>query len=431
MSSAAEVERSPWRDASFCRRMLACVFIGFTSGLPLYTLLSLVPVWLRSEHVDLKSISMVSLTQMPYLLKFLWAPLADRYALTSLGRRRSWMLLSQSGLLLCMAQLGYLDPQQDLEVILRLATVIAVFGATQDIAIDAYRREILHQEEFGVGNAVFVNAYRIAGLVPGSFALVLADHIPWTAVFVVNALFLLPGMAFALVAREPVEAASPRTLLESVIKPFKEFIGRQGWRAALFMLAFVVFYKLGDSMATALATTFYLDMGFTKSQIGIIAKNAGLWPSVIGSLVGGVWMIKLGINRALWLFGAVQLLSILGFALLSSMPGNTVALALVIAFEAVGVGLGATALVAYMSRSTHPAYAAFQFALFTALASVPRVLFSAKAGTLVEALGWFDYFLLCALLGIPGMLLLFKVAPWNGDRMATPAATSSSAGTGR
>jgi len=408
--------------------MLICVFTGFTSGLPLYTLISLVPAWLRSAHVDLKSIGLFSLIQLPYIWKFLWAPLADRYGWPALGRRRSWMLGAQIALLAGIATLGLREPTEELWSIAAYAFIIAVFGATQDIALDAYRREILHDAEFGIGNAIHVNAYRIAGLVPGSLALVLADHLPWSLVYVVTALFMLPGIALTLVVREPAVAGTPRTLAASIVEPFREFIARSGREAALLILAFVFLYKLGDSMATALATPFYLDMGFTKSQIGVIAKNAGLWPSVAGSLLGGLWMVKLGINRALWLFGLVQLLSILGFALLSGMPGNTTALALVIGFEAVGVGLGATALVAFISRATHPAYAATQFALFTSLAAVPRVLFNAGAGWLVDALGWFDYFLLCALLGIPGMLLLFKIAPWNGT---TAAATSSSAGTGR
>ena len=179
-------------------------------------------------------------------------------------------------------------------------------------------------------------------------------------------------------------------------------------------MAFIFFYKLGDSMATALATPFYLDMGFSKTEIGLIAKNAGLWPSVIGGLLGGIWMIKLGINRALWLFGIVQMLAILGFAWLATIGHDLPVLALVIGIEALGVGLGTAAFVAFIAHTTHPLYTATQFALFTSLAAVPRTFANAATGYLVDWLGWEAYFLFCFVIAIPGMLLLFKVAPWNG-----------------
>jgi PAT family beta-lactamase induction signal transducer AmpG len=216
-----------------------------------------------------------------------------------------------------------------------------------------------------------------------------------------------------LVSEPKLAGSAPKTLREAVVEPFHEFITRAGWRSALLILAFIFLYKLGDSMATALATPFYLDMGFSKSEIGLIAKNAGLWPSVIGGLVGGLWMVRLGINRALWLFGAVQLLAIFGFALLAQAGHDRAVLALVIGFEALGVGLGTAAFTAFIARTTHPLYTATQFALFTSLAAVPRTFFNAATGFMVEKLGWMNFFLVCALLAIPGMLLLFKVAPWN------------------
>ena len=177
-----------------------------------------------------------------------------------------------------IASLGGFSPQADLRVIVLLATLLAFLSATQDIALDAYRRELLSDHELGLGNAVHVNAYRIAGLVPGSLSLMLADLLPWSVVFIVTALFMLPGMAMTLLVQEPHRATPPRTLREAVVEPFHEFITRQGWKSALLILAFLLFYKLGDSMCTALATPFYLDMGFSKTQIGLIAKNAGLWP---------------------------------------------------------------------------------------------------------------------------------------------------------
>ena len=406
-----------WRQALFNRRMLICVCTGFSSGLPLYILLSLLPAWLRSEHVDLRAIGLFALVQFPYNWKFLWSPLLDRYALPAFGRRRGWMLLSQIALIVALPAFGALSPQIDLMAIALLATTVAFFSATQDIVLDAYRREILPDPELGLGNSIHVNAYRIAGLIPGSLSLILADILPWRSVFFITALFMLPGILMTLVVREPsVAGTKPRTLREAVVEPFREFMSRQGVRPALLMLTFMVLYKLGDSMATALATPFYLDMGFTKTEIGLIAKHAGLWPAVIGGLLGGLWMLKLGINRALWIFGVVQAISIPGFALLTAFPQDRIMLAVAIGFEALGVGLGTVAFVAFIARATHPLYTATQFALFTSLATAPRVLINSVTGALVEQVGWLHFFMICTLLALPGMLLLPKVAPWNGDK---------------
>ena len=410
---------SVWQQL-FTRRMLICGFTGFSSGLPLYLLFNLLPAWLRSEQVDLKTIGLFALIQFPYTWKFLWSPLLDRYVLPVLGRRRGWMLLTQLGLLLVIAAMGAFSPQNNLRSIAYIATILAFLSATQDIVLDAYRRELLADSELGLGNAVHVNAYRIAGLVPGSLSLILADSLPWSMVFIITALFMLPGMAMTLLVQEPHRATPPKTLREAVVEPFHEFITRQGWSSALLILAFLLFYKLGDSMCTALATPFYLDMGFSKTQIGLVAKNAGLWPAVIGGLLGGLWMVKIGINRALWLFGVVQVVSIFGFAWLASVGHHAeitavelAQLAIVIGLEAFGVGVGTAAFVAFIARSTHPAYTATQFALFTSLAAMPRTFANAATGWLVEVMGWTGFFLLCAVLALPGMVLLFKVAPWK------------------
>ena len=410
-----------WLGVLLTRKMLICIFTGFASGLPLYLLLNLLPAWLRSENVDLKTIGFFALIQFPYTWKFLWSPLLDRYAIPWLGRRRGWTLLMQIGLLLCIGLLGGLSPGTTIVPVLWLAGLVALFSATQDIALDAYRRELLGESELGLGNAVHVNAYRIAGLVPGSLSLILADILPWSQVFWITAAFMLPGMVMILLVSEPLASqAAPKTLRQAVVEPFHEFIGRAGVRGALLVLAFIFLYKLGDSLCTALATPFYLDMGFTKTDIGLIAKHAGLWPAVIGGLLGGLWMVRLGINRALWLFGVVQLVSIFGFAWLAWLGPHSVigldqrlALATVIGVEALGVGLGTAAFVAFIARATHPAYTATQFALFTSLAAVPRTVINASAGWLVENLGWLNFFLLCVVLAVPGMLLLFRVAPWN------------------
>jgi PAT family beta-lactamase induction signal transducer AmpG len=410
-----------WLAPLLTRNMLICVFTGFASGLPLYLLLNLLPAWLRTEGISLKAIGLFALIQFPYTWKFLWSPFLDRYALPWLGRRRGWMFVTQAALLALIAALGLFAPQVDLQLIALVAVLLAFVSATQDIVLDAYRRELLADVELGLGNSVHVNAYRIAGLVPGSLSLILADHLPWGQVFAITALFMLPGMAMTLLVAEPALAGRlPKTLREAVVEPFREFIGRAGWREAVLILAFIFLYKLGDSLCTALATPFYLDMGFAKSDIGLVAKHAGLWPAVFGGLLGGLWMVKLGINRALWLFGVVQVVSIFGFAWLAWLgPSAAIGaaqltqLALVIGFEAAGVGLGTAAFVAFIARATNPLYTATQFALFTSLAAVPRTVINASAGWLVEQMGWFGFFLLCAVLAVPGMLLLIKVAPWH------------------
>ncbi|WP_221064509.1 AmpG family muropeptide MFS transporter [Methylomagnum ishizawai] len=417
-------------EALFNRRILICVLTGFSSGLPLFILISLLSAWLREGGVDLKAIGLLALVQFPYIWKFLWAPLCDRYGL-GLGRRRTWMLATQLALLAAVPMFGWLSPRQDMIAITGLAVVVALFSATQDIAIDAFRREILRDEEQGLGNVVHVNAYKVAGLVPGSLSLILADHVSWEWVYSITALFMLPGIFLSLMVREPESSRrAPATLRAALVEPFHEFIGRKGWAGALTLLAFIFFYKLGDSMATALATPFYLDLGFSKTEIGMIAKHAGLWPNVAGGLLGGVWMVSLGTHRALWVFGALQAVVILGFAWLATAGHDPVGLAAVIGAEAFGVGLGTAAFVAYIAAATHPAYTATQFALFTSLAATPRTLANAFTGFLVEggdiklggtrlfhvdALGWERFFWLCFAAALPGMLLLFKVAPWRGE----------------
>ena len=403
------------RKILFNKHMLICILTGFSSGLPLYILISLLPAWLRSENVDLKVIGLFALIQLPFTWKFLWAPLFDRY-IPPLGRRRGWLFIWQTALILTIPGFGAFHPTLDLWTIAYLATLVAFFSASQDIVMDAYRRELLLDNELGLGNAIHVNAYKIAGLIPGSLSLILADHMPWDSVFIITALFMIPGITMTLFVSEPIlKNGTPKTLRAAVVEPFQEFISRNGIKSAVTVLAFIFFYKLGDSMATALATPFYLDMGFSKTEIGLVAKNAGLWPSVAGGLLGGVWMIKLGINRALWLFGVVQMCAILGFAWLATVGHSLPLLAIVIGIEALGVGLGTAAFVAFIAHTTHPNYTATQFALFTSLAAVPRTFANAATGYLVDSLGWMTFFLFCFFMAVPGMLLLLKVAPWNGQ----------------
>ena len=403
-----------FKQAIFNRRMLICIFTGFSSGLPLFILYQLVPGWLRSEGVSLTEIGLFSLIGIPYVWKFIWSPLMDRYSLPVMGRRRSWMLLTQILLLLSIAGFGFVDPIMNIWSVAYLAAAVAFFSASQDIVLDAYRRELLPDHELGLGNSIHVQAYRLSGLVPGSLAFILADHISWQAVFIIVAAFMLIGIILSLAIKELNTAElTPKTLKQAVVLPFKDFVNREGIKSALQILVFLFLYKLGDSMATALQTPFFIDLGFTKTEIGVVAKTASLIAMTIGITVGGLVMIKLSINRALWLFGFVQIISILGFAALAEIGHNTYALAMAMGFEYLGVGLGAAAFTAFIARATNPAFAATQFALFTALTALPRTFANATTGAIVEQIGWTNFYFMCTALAIPGMLMLFKVAPWR------------------
>lgn len=449
----AHEEHPGWR-AFFNTHMLICVFLGFTSGLPLFTLVYLVQAWLRSEGVNLKEIGLFALIQFPYTWKFIWAPLMDRY-IPRLpgwrpGRRRGWMLITQLLVAGAIAALGLVSPRDSIWTVAALTALVALFGASQDIVIDAYRRELLTDTQQGLGTAVHVNAYKIAALVPGSLALILSDHLPWTTVFIVTGAFMLPGIMMTLMVSEPeVHGAPPKNLRDAIVLPFREFILRDGWKGALFVLCFIFLYKLGDVMATTLSTSFFLDIGFSRTQIGVIAKTTAFGASLAGGIIGGIWLMKIGIGRGLWIFGILQMVSTLGFAWLAHLgpdsPGLTaiydfavftsgavtkllsfvgvgwtaqldprsVALALVYGFETFTTGLTMAAFTAYIASTTDPRYTATQFALFTSLASVPRTLASAASGYVVAEIGWFNYFLACTALALPGMLLLLRIAPWR------------------
>ncbi len=404
------------REAVLNRRMLICVFTGFASGLPFYVLIQLVPAWLRDSGVSLADIGLFALVGIPYTWKFLWAPLMDRWVPIPLGRRRGWMLVTQVALLGSIGLLGAWQPAQSTAAIAWLAFAVALFSATQDVALDAYRRELLPDPELGLGNALHIQAYRISGLVPGSLSLILADLLPWSSVFWITGAFMLLGMGLTLAVAEPrSELPAGHGLREAIVAPFAEYQGRRGWGGVLLVLGFMILYKLGDNMATALSTPFYLDLGFTKTEIGLVAKNAALWPAIVGGLLGGLIMVRLGINRSLWVFGVVQVVSILGFALLANQGPSLWLLAVVIGFEYLGVGLGTAAFTGFIARETSRTYAATQFALFTALAALPRTFANASTGFIVEQTGWENFFLLCTVLALPGMFLLLWVAPWGQE----------------
>jgi len=306
------------------------------------------------------------------------------------------------------------DPRESLFPILAMVFIVAFFSASQDIVIDAYRRELLDDDELGTGTSIHINAYRLAALVPGSLALILADHLQWSTVVWVAAVFMTVGIFTTLVIREVSDdALAPHTLRSAVVEPFREFFNRDGVGSALAVLAFILLYKLGDNMAVALATPFYIDMGFSLTEIGTIAKFSALWASIAGSIIAGLVMLKLSINRALWLFGFVQIVTILGFVWLSMIGHNPAVLFAVVSGEYLGVGMGTVALTAYLARETSRAFTATQFALFSSIVVIPRTFANASTGFLIEWMGYTSFFLLCTAVAVPGMLMLLKVAPWN------------------
>jgi len=405
-----------FRQALLNKRMVACILTGFASGLPLYLLVQFVPAWLRTHEIDLATIGLFSLMTFPYTWKFLWAPVIDRFVPPFLGRRRGWMLISQVSLVFFMVLLAYQDPSQDMSVIVTLVACIAFFSASQDIVIDAYRREILPDDELGAGTAVFTQAYRIASFVPGSLGLILAGFYPWSVAHLAIAAFMgICILATFWIDESSKQGEVPADFKSAVVDPFKEFFNRQTTSSALMVLLFILLYKFGDNMATALETPFFIDMGFTTTEIGSIAKLSKTIGAACGTIVGGLVMVKLGINKSLWIFGFFQIFSILGYALLSIVGYDYTMLAIASGLEYFGVGLGTVALLAFMSRATNAHFSATQFALFSSLASLPRTAASASTGFIIESVGYTTFFLICFLCAIPGMLLLFKIAPWRGD----------------
>lgn len=411
------------RAQIFTRKMLICVFTGFSSGLPLFVLLQMLPVWLTDKGLSVELIGAVTGVMLPYGLKFLWAPLLDRYFPSFLGRRRSWILFSQLALIVLLYAISLFDPKSQLGIVANIALLIAFFSATQDIVLDAYRREILSDHELGLGNTIHINAYRVAGLIPGGLSLYLATIYPWETVFLFTALCMLAGIFMTLfLAKEPQQIAVDRNqpFYLAFWVPLQEFFQRKGLWAAIGFLLFLFLYKFGDSFATTLQTKFIYDMGFGKEDIAIVVKSTSLWASILAGLAGGVIMLKLGINRALWLFGLVQMVTIGGFIWLANFghfeqigAPELWKLGVVIAAEYIGVGLGTAAFVAFMARETNPLYTATQLALFTSLSALPSKGLGMLSGYLVGMVGYYQYFWICLFLALPGMICLIWVAPWH------------------
>jgi PAT family beta-lactamase induction signal transducer AmpG len=391
----------------FSFRMLTMLMMGYCSGLPLLLTGGTLQAWMTDEKIDLTAIGMVSLIGMPYVLKFLWAPFLDRYQIPFLGRRKGWMIIFQVLILVSIFGLSLSNPTTNLMAVLGWAFCIALFSASQDVVVDAYRREIMPDEELGLGSSLYVNGYRLAMIVSGSLALNMADNMPFTNVYKIMALCMIPAIFFTLIApKENHHIKIPSNMKEAVFGPLQEFFTRKG---AFIVLLFILLYKVGDSMAANMTTPFILQLGYTKSDLGNVAKLFGLVSTIIGGLIGGVMMLRYNMKWSLIFFGILQAVSTIGFAILPSMPITLSSLAIVVAFENLASGMGTAAYAAYMASLTNKQFTATQYALLTALMGVPRVILSSPTGKMAEVMGWEMFFVFCTVVAIPGLLLLIPV----------------------
>lgn len=397
-------------------KMLFILCTGFASGLPLALIGGTLQAWMATEKVDLTVIGLFSLVGMPYALKFLWAPVFDRISFPILGRRRGWMFFFQVCLFASLVALSFCDPKRTPWTVALLATLISFFSASHDIVVDAFRVEILNAQEAGFGSAIHILGYRIAMLTSGALALILSDRLPWQQVYLIMAAFVCIGLAATLLSREPTfTLEKPHTLQDAILLPVKDFFKRSG---AMEVFAFLIVYKLDVMLTLAMTTPFMLDLGFTKTEIGAITKGFGMVSSIIGALVAGAFMTRLGLERALWFFGITQAISGLSYMALAYVTTHLPqfkypVMIFAITTENLFQGMGIAAYSALMIQLCNPRFTATQYALMTSLMAIARYVAGAPSGWLAKNLGWEMYFLFCTLLGIPGLLLLLRYKFWE------------------
>lgn len=403
------------------RKMAALLLLGFSSGLPFLLPRSNLQAWMTVEKVDLGAIGLFALVNLPYSLKFLWSPILDRYIPPFLGRRRGWLAITQVALILAIAALYFQKPGQALQLLAINAVLIAFFGASQDIAADAYRTDVLEKLEMGAGAAVFVLGYRLALLATGSIAFILADSIPWPSVFLFMSLLMLVGVVASFFAPEPPEDENrPESLREAVVLPFGDFFYRHGLTVGFVILLFIILYSLGDAFLSSLSTPFLIKAGFALKEIGAIRGGMGLIATIVGTLTGGAILSKIGINRSLWIFGFLQALSNIGYFALAQAGKSYPLLVLSINVENFCGGLAAAGFVAFLMSLCNQRFSATQYALLTSFMAVSRDLLVAPSGFLAERTGWPLFFLISIFAALPGLLLLPIVAPWNSRPQPMP-----------
>jgi PAT family beta-lactamase induction signal transducer AmpG len=399
------------------RKMAALLAIGFASGLPFSLTRKTLQAWMTVEGVDLSAIGLISLVAIPYSLKFLWSPLLDCFVPPFLGRRRGWLFLLQGFLIAAIAMMALQKPSQSLQLLAFSALFVAFLSASQDIAADAYRTDVLETHEMGEGVAIFVLGYRIALLVTGSFALMLADRLSWPIVYSILAALMGIGMLASLWAPEPlVKEHPPESLFKAVYLPFVEFFQRLGWFRGVMILAFIMLYKLGDSFANLMSTPFFLKIGFSQTDIGAIDGGMGLIATIVGTLAGCAFLSRLGINRSLWIFGGFQAVSNFAYFALAQLGHNYTGLVVTINIEKFCGGMGDAAFIAFFMSLCNSRFSATQFALLSSLMAVSRDIVVAPSGAIAEATGWPLFFLISIAVAIPGLLLLPVFAPWNEGR---------------
>jgi PAT family beta-lactamase induction signal transducer AmpG len=392
-------------------RMFIVTILGFASGLPLGLTGGTLQAWMKTENIDLTTIGLFSLVGLPYTLKFLWAPIMDRYVPPLMGRRRGWMMLTQIGLIITIIALGFSDPKLTPQYVAFFAVCVAFFSASQDIAIDAYRTEVLHENELGAGAGVYIMGYRIAMLVSGALALIMSDHMSWSTVYLIMAVCMIVGLLASIFGPEPeVNMATPKTLTDAVYKPFAEFFKRVG---AVEMLIFILIYKIDVAFAMALTTPFMMELGFTKTDVGTVLKGVGLIATIVGTLMGGALLSKWGIKKSLWVFGILQAVSGLTFFMLAKVGHSYPMMVAAIGVENICSGLATAAFTAFMMSICDKRYTATQFALLTSFMALTRIMVSTPSGFIAERVGWEMYFIISILISIPGLLLLLRYDKWQ------------------
>ena len=395
-------------------RVAVMLPLGFASGLPLPLTSGTLQAWLAVAGVDIRTIGIFSLVGLPYTLKFLWSPLMDRFVPPWLGRRRGWMVMAQLALIAGIMAMALAGPEEgahtDLVALGLLALVVAFLSASHDIVFDAYRADLLQPAERAFGAGVSVTGYRLAMLTAGAIALILSGYLGWRQTYFLMAALMLIGLAATLFGPEPpVPPSIPRTLTDAVVSPLREFFSRP---SAVALILLIIFYKLGDAFAGTLTTAFLIKgVGFSTAEVGVVNKGMGMAATIVGALVGGAWTTKLGLFRALWLFGALQAVSNLGFMALARIGHDYPTMVGAIAFENVTGGMGTAVFVAFVMSLCDHRYTATQFALLSAVAALGRVFVGPPAGIVVMAIGWERFFFLTFLTALPGLVLLWRLRP--------------------
>jgi len=417
------------------KRMWVNLLLGFSAGLPIMLVFSVVKIWARREEVDLSTIGLMGLVALPYSLNFLMGPILDRYSPFKMGRRRSWLLITQVGLLASIFCLGFGEPSESMWLVALITLCIAIFGAIQDVAIDAYRREILPDEEIGIGASIYVYGYRVGMLMTSGVGVWMADPstmgFTFNQVFRIIAFLMVVGIGTTLVADEPeMEGEGPNNLKEAVVDPFVEFLSRRGWAAAFAVLGFIFFFKFGDALAGTMLGTFYVDMGYSNKVIAEVTKGIGFFSTMAGLGVGSLAIFRFGIVPCLLAFGILQCISTSLFSILTfaSLKGSWWGLALVIGFEDFSSGLGTTALISFMATMTNKKYTATQYALFASLAALGKTLFGGGAGFLVEAIGYAPFFYMGSILAVPGLALIFVLNRLKDEEVVEESPVATEAG---